>query len=70
MKADVSKAVRQLRALQGWTQTELAARIPVSLPTVQRWEAGRPVRQLGARQKLAELLGEVGLKMEGEPDSE
>lgn len=61
MKADVSQQVRQLRALKGWTQSELARQIPVSLPTVQRWEAGRPVRGLAVQQMLARLFEEAGI---------
>ncbi len=65
MKADVSKEVKKLRALNGWTQAELAGKIPVSLPTVQRWEAGRPIRGLAAERKLTELFEAAGIELRG-----
>ena len=63
MKADVSKEVKQLRALNGWTQGELARQIPVSLPTVQRWEAGGPVRGLAVQQMLRKLFEGAGIEL-------
>ena len=63
LKADVSKEVKQLRALNGWTQGELAQQIPVSLPTVQRWEAGRPVRGLAVQQMLLRLFEGAGIEL-------
>ncbi|KKL48308.1 hypothetical protein LCGC14_2326840 [marine sediment metagenome] len=61
MEANVSKEVRQLRVLKNWTQSELAREIPVSLPTVQRWESGRPVRGLAVKQMLGRLFEEAGI---------
>ena len=66
MKADVSKEVRQLRALNGWTQGELARKIPVSLPTVQRWEAGGPVRGLAVREMLVRLFEGASIDVKGD----
>lgn len=66
MEANVSKEVRQLRALKHWTQTELAQQIPVGLATVQRWEAGRPVRGLAVQQMLLRLFEEAGIEVKGE----
>ncbi len=65
MKADVSSEVRRLRALKGWTQEQLAGEIPVSLPTVQRWEAGRPVRGLAVQRRLVVLFEEAGIEGTG-----
>ncbi|KKM97583.1 hypothetical protein LCGC14_1166710 [marine sediment metagenome] len=66
MNPDVSKEVKQLRALNGWTQGELARKIPVSLPTVQRWESGRPVRGLAVQQMLLQLFEGAGIAVKGD----
>jgi len=36
--------IARYRRVRGWTQTQLAAQIDVSLNTVQRWEMGRMPR--------------------------
>jgi transcriptional regulator with XRE-family HTH domain len=43
-RAASSKAVRELRELIGYSQTELAGSLDVSLGTVARWETSRPPR--------------------------
>ena len=51
--------IKELRQKQRWTQEELAARVGVSLSTVQRWEkhGGQPV--LLARRELQRLFREA-----------
>jgi transcriptional regulator with XRE-family HTH domain len=43
-RAASSKAVRELRELIGYSQTELAGKLDVSLGTVARWETSKPPR--------------------------
>jgi transcriptional regulator with XRE-family HTH domain len=43
-RAASSKAVRELRELLGFSQTELAGVLDVSLGTVARWETSKPPR--------------------------
>lgn len=69
MSDQVTEQIRGLRARLGASQEQLAARLGVSIATVNRWEAGRsrPQRaQLAAIAKLAEELGE-GDASNGEP---
>lgn len=69
MSEQVAENIRGLRARLGASQEQLAARLGVSIATVNRWEAGRsrPQRaQLAAIAKLAEELGE-GDASNGEP---
>ena len=60
---DISEEVKELRRIKGWSQEELARQVPVSSSTVQRWERGRPVRGVAARQALARLFAEAGIDL-------
>ena len=60
---DISDKVKELRRVKGWSQEELARQVPVSSSTVQRWERGRPVRGVAARQSLARLFVEAGIEL-------
>lgn len=54
---------RAARGLLGWSQTELALRAGLSLPTVKRVEAGiGPNVSDDARAKLQQALEEAGIK--------
>jgi transcriptional regulator with XRE-family HTH domain len=55
--------LRAARALLNWSQTELAHRAGLSLPTVKRVEAGRgPKVSAEARQKLRSTLEAAGVE--------
>src|SRR5438105_11710593 len=55
--------LRAARALLGWSQSELASRARLSLPTVKRVEAGfGPTVSEDARRKLQEALEIAGLE--------
>jgi type I restriction enzyme M protein len=63
MSEQLAEQIRGLRARLGASQEQLAARLGVSIATVNRWEAGRsrPQRaQLAAIAKLSEEVGEEG----------
>ena len=53
--------VRELRRVRGWSQQQLAERLGVALPTVNRWEnEGRePIRSI--RQALDRLCKKSGV---------
>lgn len=53
---DLDEAVVSLRVRLGLTQAELARRLDVAVPTVQRWEKGTVPRSLPIRGRLANLL--------------
>ena len=55
--------IRAARALLGWSQTELAERAGLSLPTVKRVEINSGLRvSLEARQRLRVALEEGGVE--------
>ena len=55
--------IRAARALLGWSQTELAERAGLSLPTVKRVEINSDLRvSLEARQRLRVALEEGGVE--------
>jgi len=62
---ELSEKVRELRKVMGWTQEDLARQVPVSLPTVQRWERGRPLRGLAAKRALERLFKRAGIDHDG-----
>lgn len=47
----------QLRKRKGWTQGDLAERVGVEQPTVQRWERGQREPKFEQLFKIAEVLG-------------
>ncbi len=49
--------LREWRRRRFWTQRELAAQIPVSTVTVQRWEAGQNLPYPAQQRRLTEVLG-------------
>lgn len=54
--------IRAARGLLGWSQTELASRAGLSLPTVKRFEAGFGPRVSDeARAKLQKALEAAGI---------
>jgi len=63
---DSASLLRESRTLQGLTQTELAHRSGVSLPTVQNLEAGRANPTLAT---LQAVLNALGLELSLEPRS-
>jgi transcriptional regulator with XRE-family HTH domain len=60
-RAAASKAVRELRELIGYSQTELAGRLDVSLGTVARWETSNPP-QGEVLLKLADIAKAEGVE--------
>jgi transcriptional regulator with XRE-family HTH domain len=59
--------LRAARGLLGWSQSELAARAGLSLPTVKRVEAGTGPRVSDeARAKLQRALEAAGVEFIGE----
>ncbi len=57
----LSKKIRKLRKILGWSQEELAREIGVSLSTVQRWETkgGKPI--LLARKEIRKFFEKAGI---------
>ena len=53
--------VRELRRVRGWSQQQLAERLGVALPTVNRWENEwrEPIRSI--RQSLDRLFKKSGV---------
>ena len=61
---DYASNIREARTLQGLTQTELAYRSGVSLPTVQNMETGRANPTIAT---LNAVLGALGLELKSAP---
>lgn len=57
---DVPSLIRQLRKRLGLTQEQLAARIGVTFPTINRWENGRTTPSPLALRTIVELLHAMG----------
>lgn len=53
------KAIRALRARNGWTQGDLAARLGTDPVTVSRWERGVTKPRPSGQTRLKELSGEL-----------
>lgn len=53
----VNIAIRQVRESVGVTQAELARRLGVTQPAVNRWESGRRRASVATLQRIAEALG-------------
>ena len=52
--------IREVRTRLGLTQEKFAARLGVTLPTINRWENGRTKPSPLAVQSLRDLLGDIG----------
>ena len=57
---DPAVLVREVRARLGLTQEKFAARLGVTLPTINRWENGRTKPSPLAVQNLQELISDMG----------
>jgi putative transcriptional regulator len=57
---DPAPLIRELRARLGLTQEKFAARLGVTLPTINRWENGRAKPSPLAIQTLRELISNMG----------
>jgi putative transcriptional regulator len=60
---DIAQLIRELRSYLGLTQEQLAARLGVTFPTINRWERKRAMRcKIALRLIQAELsqLGDAG----------
>ncbi|MEO7623378.1 MAG: helix-turn-helix transcriptional regulator [Gallionella sp.] len=56
-----NERIKQARGEQGWSQAELARRIPVTQPSVAEWESGRKAPSMKNLMRLAQLL-DVGFE--------
>ena len=59
-QVDIHRIVRELRERTGLTQEKFAAKLGVTLPTINRWENGRAKPSPLAMQKIEELLRSMG----------
>lgn len=57
---DLTKLVRELRALTGLTQEKFAAKLGVTYPSINRWENGRTKPSPLALRQIEELLRSLG----------
>ena len=57
---DPAALIREVRARLGLTQEKFAARLGVTLPTINRWENGRTKPSPLAIQNLRELIVSMG----------
>ncbi|MBS0560768.1 MAG: helix-turn-helix transcriptional regulator [Proteobacteria bacterium] len=55
--AEIGRRIAAARQAQGWTQTELAARLGVTRSAVAQWETGRAGQVTGTVSRIAEVLG-------------
>ncbi len=53
----------RMRERLGWTQTEMAIELGVSLPTIGRWERGECSPSHLANEKIESLLKRNGIKL-------
>ncbi len=58
--APVARLVRELRARLGLTQEQMATRLGVTFPTINRWENGRAKPSPLARKQIEDLLATLG----------
>lgn len=63
--AEVSAVLRAIRAKLNLTQEQLADRLGVSFATVNRWEGGSNAPQKAAREVIAALAAEAGVRDDG-----
>lgn len=57
---DTAALIREIRGRLGLTQEKFAARLGVTLPTINRWENGRTRPSPLAIQNLRELVSSMG----------
>ena len=57
---DPAALIREARTRLGLTQEKFAAKLGVTLPTINRWENGRTKPSPLALQKLRELISNMG----------
>ena len=57
---DTAALIREVRGRLGLTQEKFAARLGVTLPTINRWENGRTKPSPLAIQNLRELIASMG----------
>jgi putative transcriptional regulator len=57
---DFARLVRELRDRLDLSQEKFAARLGVTFPTVNRWENGRAAPSPLAKQRIEELLRNIG----------
>lgn len=58
---DLAVLIREIRGRLGLTQEKFAAKLGVTLPTINRWENGRTRPSPLASEKIKELLQEIGI---------
>ena len=59
-QTEISQYIRELRKRTGLTQEKFAAKLGVTIPTINRWENGRARPSPLAMQKIEELLRSMG----------
>lgn len=59
-RTPVAGLVRELRARLGLTQEQMATRLGVTFPTINRWENGRAKPSPLALKQIEELLAALG----------
>lgn len=59
---DLAVSIREIRGRLGLTQEKFAAKLGVTLPTINRWENGRTRPSPLAMQRLRELVAGLGEK--------
>src|SRR6266542_4593685 len=64
----ISATLRGIRAKLDLTQEQLAARLGVSFTTINRWEGGTNIPQKAARDTIAALATEAGIRMDESGD--
>ena len=62
---DPAALIREVRGRLGLTQEKFAARLGVTLPTINRWENGRTKPSPLAIQNLRELIASMGKEGKG-----
>lgn len=60
--SDIAALIREIRGRLGLTQEKFAAKLGVTLPTINRWENGRTRPSPLAMQRLRELVAGLGEK--------
>ncbi len=61
MIAMMKERIKRARLERGWSQAELARRMPVTQPSVAEWESGRKTPNMKNLVRLAKLL-DVGFE--------